>query len=263
MQQKILSNFDYQHKREFIVQFLDMYARYDITDPYSKKWFLPRYDFGQIHEPLMVKFLCRILNKNDVFLDLGGHIGYFSIIGALLCNHVYTFEIDDNCVPIIKKNIAHNQLTNITLLNKAISNRSHETLKISSFDSPNPTLSIRYNSARDNYKCVETISVDDFCISNSIQPKVIKIDIEGAEFHALQGMVNTMKSATNLHVLMEVHPKQLRASGVSQKDIIELIYDTGYTAKHFGSHRKHDNHSAELVKPNSTFDKNTMLHIKR
>jgi hypothetical protein len=71
----VLKNFDYHRKKELIVQFLDKTAKFDLTDGYSRKWFLPRCDFGKIHEPLMVKFMCRILGPEDVFVDLGAHIG--------------------------------------------------------------------------------------------------------------------------------------------------------------------------------------------
>ncbi len=260
---RTLKNFDYSTRSEFIVQFLDNIAKFDLTDGYSRKWFLPRYDFGKIHEPLMVKFMCRILESEDIFIDLGAHIGYFSILGAMLCKQVFAFEIDDNCIPIIQRQIDYNSLKNVEVINKAVSNTTGEKLKISIFDQPNTTLSIRHNPKKANFKLVETTSLSDFCRAKKIKPTLIKVDIEGAEYQALLGMEELMKSSENLKILLEVHPRQLKATSANSKMIVDFVNDIGYKTHFFGSHRNGPNKAKKIVNPSMLLTENTMFLIKR
>ena len=254
----------YKNKKRFIVQYLDKMVEFDVTNPYTKKWFLPRYDFGKIHEPLMVRFISRILKRNDVFIDLGAHIGYFSIIAAKLCKKVYAFEIDDNCLPIIKENITLNKLKNISVINKAVSDKGGKELKISVFEQPNTTLSIRYNpKAKGGHKIIKTVSLSDFADEEKIQPSLIKIDIEGAEYSALLGMEKLLQNSQKMKVLLEVHPRQLKSTGVDSKMIVEFVNDLGYKALYFGSHRNNAKNQSKIVNPNQVLTENTMFLIKR
>lgn len=254
----------YKDKKRFIVQYLDKQIEFDVTNPYTQKWFLPRYDFGKIHEPLMVRFMCRILKKGDTFIDLGAHIGYFSIIAAKLCKQVYAFEIDDNCIPIIKENISLNKLDNIEIINKAVSEKSGDEIKISVFEQPNTTLNIRFNpKAKGGHKVIKTLSLSDFVNDKKIQPALIKVDIEGAEFSALKGMEELLKNSKDLKILLEVHPRQLKASQVDSKMIIDYVNKLGYRALYFGSHRNNAGNKTKQINPDKVLTENTMLLIKR
>ena len=181
----------------------------------------------------------------------------------MLCEQVYAFEIDDNCIPIIKNQLTFNDLTNVKIVNKAVSNSSGEQLKISVFDHPNTTLSIRHNPNKDAFKMVETITLSDFCNSEKINPTLIKVDIEGAEYQALLGMEDLMKRSKNLKILLEVHPRQLKATNVDSKMIVELIKDLGYNAHFFGSHRNAPSKSNKKINPMNILSENTMFLIKR
>ena len=51
--------------------------------------------------------------------------------------------------------------------------------------------SIIRNFGKKNFLNVKTITIDDLVKINNIKPNFIKLDIEGAEFEALQGSLNT------------------------------------------------------------------------
>ncbi len=255
--------FDYKNKDKFIVQFYDNQVEFDLRNPYTKKWFLPRYDFGKIHEPLMVQLIADILKPEDVFLDVGAHIGYFSIVASKLCKQIYAFEIDDNCVPIIQENIDFNKFKNIEIVNKAVSDTTGDKIMISKHPDPISTLHIRHVKAAKEHKEVETVSLSDFIESKKINPKLLKIDIEGAEYKAMLGLEPFLKKAEDTTLLLEIHPNPLKKFGVSPKLIIELLLDLGYKIKHFENHRKYKNDKGTQVKKNTKFEKNTMFLVKR
>lgn len=255
--------FDYKNKDKFIVQFYDKQVEFDLRNPYTKRWFLPRYDFGKIHEPLMVQLIADTLKPDDVFLDVGAHIGYFSIIAGNLCKQIYAFEIDDNCVPIINENIEFNNLKNVEIVNKAVSDTTGEKIMISKHPEPISTLHIRHVKVAKAHKEVETVSLSDFIESKKINPKLLKIDIEGAEYKALLGLEPFLKKAEDTSLLLEVHPNPLRKFGVSPKIIIELLLDLNYKIIHFENHRKYKNKNGTKVRKNMKFEKNTLFWVKR
>jgi len=66
------------------------------------------------------------VNKNSVVVDIGANIGYYTLLLAKVCKRVYTIEPDKECFEILKKNILENNLKNVVLINKAVSDRKEK-----------------------------------------------------------------------------------------------------------------------------------------
>ena len=67
---------------------------------------------------------------------------------------------------------------------------------------------------------VETITLDSFCEQNQIKPDFIKIDIEGAEIMALQGM---------LHVLNTISPIFMVEITKNKEEVFSIFRSANYT----------------------------------
>ncbi|MBA3284851.1 MAG: FkbM family methyltransferase, partial [Nitrosopumilus sp.] len=146
----------------------------------------------------------RIIKPGFNLIEVGGHIGYITNFFSNLVQtngSVYVFEPGTNNLPYLKENIK--DLTNVTLIEKAISD-SNGTAKfyIENISGQNNSLLPDYGklvlelSYVKNIKKeteVETITLDSFCQTCGISPDFIKIDIEGAELLAVQGMINLLK----------------------------------------------------------------------
>ncbi len=247
----------YKNRNEFIVQFYDHTIKFDLSDPYSKHWFLPRYDFGKIHEPLTVKMIADNLNPNSVFFDLGAHLGYFSIVAASICKKVECFEVDSKCLPLITKNISINNFDNISINNLAVSN-AKGSIKIPKTYNPKPNLSISESDIGALYSTVQTIDLDSFCKISGQSPDLIKIDVEGAEFNVLEGMQDILKNG-QLKILIEVHPGQLEHFGKSYKDVINMLLDHSYKIIHYKNHRSYAMKNFDEVNSDSEINRNTMF----
>ena len=76
-------------------------------------------------------------------------------------------------------------------------------------------------------------------------------------------MEELLRSLDNLKVLLEVHPRQLKASKINSKIIVEFINDLGYQVHFFGSHRNNPSSSQKRVNPKEILENNTMFLIKR
>ena len=106
-----------------------------------------------------------------------------------------------------------------------------------------------------------SITIDDFCSSNNIEPTHIKIDIEGAEIYALKGAIETIKSYhpklyIEFHEIFIKNRFKLNESAIQEffHTLTELGYKIEFNSHHYplfsGSSDIYDyNWSSE--KPNS------------
>jgi len=60
---------------------------------------------------------------------------------------------------------------------------------------------------------------------------VIRMDVQGAEMHALLGARETIRSAPRLTLLVEMHPQCWPEFGVSEPDVRRTIQELGLSAK--------------------------------
>lgn len=189
---------------------------------------------GKNREKNTVSIFNEIIPGCTFVIEIGAHIGYFSqLFSSLLVDdyELLIFEPGINNLPYLKKNV--NNITNITLIEKAVSDKNG----IANFYIEN--LSGQNNSLLSNYKGfdstaknsgvvvnkevvkVNVVTLDHFIAENYSKAKIdfIKIDIEGAELLALNGMVNILKTHTP-HLMVEV------TEDVSE--VFKLLHEMGY-----------------------------------
>lgn len=146
---------------------------------------------NEIH---LQNFLKRNLDLGDTAFDIGSNIGYTSILTSQLVGatgHVYSFEpINETCL-ILEKNINLNNCKNLTIINKALSNKNGEV----EFNIPDNGENLSMSSMvwrgehnSNKKQIVKTIKIDDDPKLKNLSPKIIKIDVEGAEGLVLEGM---------------------------------------------------------------------------
>ncbi len=75
---------------------------------------------------------------------------------------------------------------------------------------------------------VEAVTLDDFFAGRDEPVHLIKMDIQGAEMAALQGMTKTIKKNTNLTLLTEFWPAGLRMSGSSPETFLDALIQAGF-----------------------------------
>lgn len=230
---------------------------YHTSDAYSKSWFYPRYGYGKIHEPVATKVFLDYIKDDDIVLDIGAHLGYFTCIAAKLASNgkVHAFEVDPKCLELIQSNLDLNNLNNSVINNVAISDKK-ETIKIKKLDSPNPGLVINSKS-KSGFIEVESITIDDYISKHNIIPNFIKIDIEGAEAKALNGMTNLLKQ-DKLTLLLEIHVNHLkRYFDTDYKYIIKTLSGHGFTIESLEHRLK--NSAFKQVDHTTTLEGNVMI----
>ena len=155
---------------------------------------------GKSHssEIRLAKFLINFLNNNDIFIDVGAHYGYFSLLASKLVGKsgkVIAFEASPTTYKILQKN--ESNFENIIVYNLAVSD---EEKQLTFYEFPN--LYSEYNSLdidqfKDKYWFseytpksvrIKSILIADFIEEKKINPNIIKIDVEGAEFRVINGL---------------------------------------------------------------------------
>lgn len=168
---------------------------------------------GKSHdsEIRLARFLIQYLEPQDTFVDVGAHYGYFSLLGAKLVGakgKVYSFEAAPTTYKILDKN--QRLSNNITILNRAVSD---EEADLVFYEFPN--LYSEYNSLHieqfdqedwfEEYQpkaiTIKSIILDQFLAKENTIPKVIKIDVEGAEYKVIKGLQQTLAKYNSIVVL--------------------------------------------------------------
>ena len=182
-------------------------------------------------EPAVQACIMETLQPGDCFYDVGAHIGYYSMVAARrvgVRGRVIAFEPDPANVETLQGNLSRNGLSQVEVIGAAVWKQSGDvSFQRSARDSP--TLSSRRgrvvpsssSSPASSRIRVESVSLDEFAPRHGF-PKLIKIDVEGAEVEVLQGARKLVARSSPI-LLIEVHhlpaadflENQLRQDGYS------------------------------------------------
>ena len=178
------------------------------------------------------KALIESLNEGETFIDIGAHIGYYSLLASSLVGDsgkVICFEPTPSTYGLLVKNLQ--QKKNVKAENLAVysvqTNMEFNDygLKYMVFNS--------FKKARlndidlvANHINVQTTTLDNYCRLNDVKPSFIKIDAESVELHVLQGSVETIKKHKP-KLMIEVGDFSHIDAGGSLK-IISFLTDLGY-----------------------------------
>lgn len=141
------------------------------------------------YEREKVNLFVSYLKPTSVVYDVGANVGYYSLIAARKClsGRVFSFEPLPSNVSLLKRHIALNKIHKMTLFESAVSNKDGEGY----FD-VSPSHSMGRLALQGNLK-VRMLSLDSVIKrGQAVEPDIIKMDIEGAEYEALQGAMNLL-----------------------------------------------------------------------
>jgi FkbM family methyltransferase len=204
-----------------------------------------------------IDLLARLVSEDDVIVDVGAYIGTFTVPFARLVpkGYVIAFEAQPIIFNILGGNIAINNLFNVTLSQRAVSNSDGVPMYIPSLDYGKDAnfAGIKLLSERDGSSSMvaHTIKIDGL---NLGKLKILKIDVEGMELEVLDGAKETIKRTKPI-IYVEAMPE-------AKEKIESFMNNIGY------QHRLHefpmfnkDNHAkkSENTLQNPGFDTHVMV----
>ena len=188
---------------------------------------------GSIHgnyEKGEVELFKKIIKEGMIVVDIGANIGYYTLIAAKLVGEngkVVAFEPEPGNYSLLVKNIEVNGYDNVIPVQKAVSNKLG-TIKL--FLHPTNVAAHRIYNSHDGRKSIEieTITLDEFFKAQIDRIDVIKMDIEGAEIAALQGMKEILKKNDDLKSFTEFSPEAIRTFGYSPENSLNELMRYGF-----------------------------------
>ena len=193
---KILFNvFKFSLKKRIVLNFLK-YKFY----AYPQKKELSRWMIKNLKiwdEYSVEIILNQIKNDNAIFIDIGSNYGAYSIPIAKLKNriNVYCFDPSEKALNQLKDNIELNEIKNIKYFKVGVGEKNKTAFFNDEIKNYKNSGSYEIKN-KDLGKKILINSIDNFIENNEIIPKkniIIKMDVEGYEFLALQGLIKTIK----------------------------------------------------------------------
>ncbi|MBL7767225.1 MAG: FkbM family methyltransferase [Chitinophagaceae bacterium] len=190
-------------------------------------YFLGYYDRG------LQQWIGQTLKTGDVYVDVGANVGCYTLLAAKrvgATGKVYAFEPVSHTADRLEQNIGLNHFTNIQVVRKALYQENTElTFFLSSDDNVGMSSIHRHDAESGQTEVIQAIKADDFFNQEALSRiDLIKIDIEGAEWFALQGMKETLLKYHPL-VVLEFSDELLSKSGIAPQQLISFFTDLGYT----------------------------------
>lgn len=168
-----------------------------------------------------------ILKNNMIVIDVGAHIGIYSVLASQKTKKVIAIEPDFKNYERLKENTVH--LKNVTTKNIALSNRSGDMpFYISEFSSCH---SLNVDIAKEIGNCYES-KVSVSTLDNLLEEMdvkrvdVIKIDAEGEELNILRGSEKTLKNNPEAKIIVaSYHYPQEKA------EVVNFLSEKGFKIK--------------------------------
>ncbi len=205
-----------------------MWMRLDLHDQISRMIY-----FLGSHESEETQIIKRIIQPNWIVLDIGAHIGFYTLLAARLIDrdlgHIYAFEPNPGTFEILTHHIKINGLAHVTAYNMAIGT---SVGRIEFFLGPSRNTgmaSMFPRETRYGKTTTRVTTLDRFVNTNNLRSiNLIKMDVEGAEFEILEGSRNILALYLP-HLVLEVNAIMLKRSGHRPRDLVLLLRDYGYT----------------------------------
>jgi FkbM family methyltransferase len=179
------------------------------------------------------------LNGDAVFVDVGAHIGYYSLKAAALLGprgRVIAVEPNPPTVRELQANISASNASRVHVYPVACSDRESTLLLYSAPRANTGQTSLsRANAGQDGVVAAEfrvpARPLDSIVLDDGVQRvDVIKVDVEGAETLVLRGAQWTLDRFHPV-VVVEVIEQQLQAMGTSSAELRRLLASHGYVAR--------------------------------
>jgi FkbM family methyltransferase len=168
-------------------------------------------------------FLLHLIEKEDVFIDIGANVGHYSLLmsGIKKCKSIAVEPVPETFKQLVKQVELNNLGELITLLNIGVSDSDGELF----FSTDKGTMNRIVNKNYENLVKVKVSTID--ALSENNIPIAIKIDVEGYEKHALMGAQKTLSNHVLKVIIVELNESGVK-HGIKDDEIYSEIVKFGF-----------------------------------
>jgi len=183
-------------------------------------------DYESAHESAFVE-----LASNRMVFDIGANVGVFTTLAALNGAKVIASEPSKVIRAILEGNVTLNGFAReVTIVSDAVS-CSDEMMPFYETRPGNwgvgRVFSFGHSAGKSKDYEVHCDTIDGF-VRRFGMPDVIKLDIEGAEFLALNGAGATLSAPNAPQLFIEFHPQEIMSLGGTLEHCLQLLLEHGY-----------------------------------
>ncbi|WP_455449222.1 FkbM family methyltransferase [Natrinema thermotolerans] len=226
------------------------YKQYTVSDVSAEfdmsRHRLDRHDFVDDirSERALIERVLSAVEADDVFYDIGANVGIYScLLGDRLdSGRAVAFEPTPEAYDVLRRNVDRNDVP-VETFNVALSDANGTTRM-----TVNGRTGHQFADGRDGTLEIETRRGDDLVDEHGLQPpNVCKVDIEGAEYLALDGLRETLSDPNCRRVFCEIHTEKVREIGGSADEVETLLRELGFDLEYLGDRRA--NYFVEASRP--------------
>jgi FkbM family methyltransferase len=168
------------------------------------------------------------LTAESTVLDVGAHIGAFTVLAARRVKRTLAFEPEKNNFELLKRNISLNNLQNATVFNMAVSGSSGvKAFHICEPDATGGHSLFRPSRNHTLTVDVKTSSIVDIMSEHNLPCiDLLKLDCEGAEHEIIDSLTPEISSKLK-NIVMETHGLENR----SPKHLAERLVHLGFEVR--------------------------------
>lgn len=190
--------------------------------------------FGGTYEPRVVEFLDEELRQGDVFIDVGAHIGWHSLVAAQRLTElgggaVVAFEPTTDSADKIRVAAARNRLS-VEVVQVALGEDDGETALFSdpNYDEHDAGVRSQYGKGR-LVERVAVVSFDHWVAQRGLpRMDLVKMDVEGAEPAVIKGMKESLRTFRPRALIVEVKRYSFERAATEESALLELVESLGY-----------------------------------
>lgn len=186
------------------------------------------------YDKTLHRFIARNVLPGMTVLDIGANIGSVTAHFAMAVGssgRVIAFEPVSGIRARLMENVVRNGLEWVTAEALGVWKSCGEVeINVSKVNSENHGRStLSSHSGGMDTETIATVTLDSYCEERNIKSiDIIKMDIQGAEFSALEGAESILRQMRPI-LLTEVSPSDLREFGASSKQYLQKIEKLGYS----------------------------------
>lgn len=193
-----------------------------------------------VWDPSLTAFVEKTLRPSDVFIDVGAHVGYFTLLASRRVGPtgtVLSIEPNPFALKQLERNVERNHLQNVLVAHTACG-EAQSVVRLHLHSESNSSMASLYSKDSSGSVAVEVpcTTLDQLCQERGVRRvNLVKIDVEGAELFVLRGMKRVMREMRP-SIVLELHPKLLEDVGTPFDTVVALLKEFQYVLEPLGGH---------------------------
>ncbi len=176
----------------------------------------------------------RLLRPGDAVWDVGANVGYYTLLAAACVGpegRVVAFEPFSAAAKRLEANVRLNGFDHVRCVQAAVADTEGSATLFHDGAQPDGVASL-FRTGRDLLEITcATVSLDRFqAESGERSPRLVKVDVEGAEMAVLTGAAGLLSGADAPMLLVEMEESHVTWRGATRADVQEMLSQRGYVA---------------------------------